>query len=267
MTVQTNEAAALGESLGDVGSAAQPVAVRLRALSIGGWLLAVTAVGGCAFAFVGLAASSFWTDELFTLFVIGRHGGPAEVLRRALTDTHPPAYYLLLYAWSHLFGLGETALRSLSALLAVGAVAVFARATRGVFTREARAFGAAVAATSPLCFYQAQNIRNYSLCFLLTALLLWLAVALRRRVRAEAGFPLGLWAALTTTALVDAMSHFYGLLGAGALIFALMATLPGWRLRGALAASGLLIVASTAADFVTAPVAAKSSRSFNQNRL
>ena len=218
-----------------------------RVLSPGGWLLAATAAAGCAMAFVGLAASSWATDELFTLFVVDHRGGEAEVLRRALTDTHPPTYYLLLYGWERVFGASETALRMLSALMAVGAVAVVVRVTRGVLTREARAFAAAIAVTSPIWFWQSQTIRNYSLCFLLMAVMLGLALALRRRVRAGGPFPAALLAGLAVAGLLDATSHFYGLLGAGALMFALMVSLPSWPVRAALAALGLLMVAVDAA--------------------
>ena len=65
----------------------------------------------CAGAFTGLSASSLWIDELFTVYLIHHHGGLGEVFRRALTDTHPPLYYFLLYAWTQLAGLSETALR------------------------------------------------------------------------------------------------------------------------------------------------------------
>ena len=228
-------------------AAVQARTPRAQGLSAAGWVLAGVAMVSCVYAFVGLSASSWWTDELFTLFLIDHHGGAGEVVRRALTDTHPPAYYLLLFGWSRLFGLGEVALRSLSALLAVGAVAVFVVATRGVFSRTARAFAAAIATTSPIWFFQAQNIRNYALCFLLAAVLLSLALGLRREMRGGRGTWGWRWAALTLVGALDAMTHFYGLLTVGALLLVLILTLPSWRLRAALAASGLAILAGDVA--------------------
>ena len=207
------------------------------------WLFAAVAVASCFGAFVGLSASSWWTDELFTLFLIDHRGGAPEVLRRALTDTQPPAYYLLLYGWSQLAGRSETALRSLSAILAVASVATVWGVTRGVFSRGARAWAAAAAVTSPLWFVQSQNIRNYSLCLLLAAVMLGLALRLRREVRAGRAWPWASWAALTAVGALDAATHFYGLLGVGALWFALIVSLPSWRLRAALAASGVAIAA------------------------
>src|SRR3954467_11661171 len=106
----------------------------------------------CIFAFVGLDVSSYWIDELFTLFVIDHHGGVTEVLNRALTDTHPPAYYLIAHAWISLFGSSETALRGLSAIFAVAAVWVFFAVLKPWFSLPARAFATLVAAASTLTF-------------------------------------------------------------------------------------------------------------------
>ena len=231
-----------------LGVSTNPAAARRRpplALpDVGGlaaWVFGAVTLASCVGAFVGLSASSWWTDELFTLFLIDHHGGAAEVLRRALTDTQPPGYYVLLYGWSGLFGLSETALRSLSACLAVTAIGVFWRLSRTTFSVPATWWASAVGATSPLWFVQSQNIRNYSLCLLLMAVMLAMALRLRRRVRAGCAWPWASWAALTTAGALDAATHFYGLLGFGAILLTLIVSLPSWRLRAALAASGLVV--------------------------
>ena len=211
------------------------------------WVFAAVAAVSALGAFAGLTTSGWWTDELFTLFVVDHHGGPAEVLRRSLTDTQPPGYYLLLHGWSRIVGVGEAGLRSLSAILAVAAVAVFLWSVRRTVSIGARAWAAAVATTSPAWFVQSQNIRNYSLCFLLFAVMLALALRLRREVRAGRPWPWVSWAALTVAGAADAAAHFYGLLGFGALLAALIVSLPSWRLRVALAASGLAVAAGEAA--------------------
>jgi uncharacterized membrane protein len=88
----------------------------------------------CASAFVGLSSSGLWIDELFTVHLINHHGGLGEVFRRALTDTHPPFYYFILYGWTRLAGLSETALRLPSAVFAVAAVGIFAAGARRVMS-------------------------------------------------------------------------------------------------------------------------------------
>lgn len=127
-------------------------------------------------------------------------------------------------------------------------MAVFAAVTRGVFSAPARAWAAAVAATSPLWFVQSQNIRNYSLCLLFAAATLGLALRLRLRVRAGCAWPWASWAGLSLAGALDAAAHFYGLLLFGAVLAALvLGPATPRRLRLALAASGLVVAAGEAA--------------------
>lgn len=205
--------------------------------------LGVALAGACLFAFVGLNAEGYWTDELFTLFLVNHHGGLHEVWRRALTDTHPPLYYFLLYGWSQVFGLSETALRALSAIFCVAAVLVFAAGTRRTFSLNARLFAAACAAASPFWFVQSQNVRNYALCLLVSAVLATLAVHARASVRAGSRVSLATVAGLVLMGAVGAFSHFYAFLATGILYAFLILTLRDWRLRIALVVAGVAILA------------------------
>lgn len=206
-------------------------------------LIALTA---CAAAFVGLSASGFWIDELFTVYLINHHDGFGEVFRRALTDTHPPFYYFLLYAWTRLTGVSEWALRLPSAVFAVSAIAVFAFGTRRVLSRTAIAFACAVASVSTFWFDQAQNTRSYALCFLFAASLLSLALAFRTRVRANPKFPLAHWIGISAVGLIASLTHAYLLLALGMVLLFLLLTVPSWRIRGALVVTGLVVLAINA---------------------
>nr|WP_255682946.1 glycosyltransferase family 39 protein [Dyella sp. 2HG41-7] len=178
--------------------------------------------------------------------MIHHDGGFGEVFRRALTDTHPPFYYFLIYAWTRLTGLSEWALRLPSAVFAVSAIAVFAFGTRRVLSRTAIAFACAVASVSTFWFDQAQNTRSYGLCFLLTASLLSAALAFRTRARAAATFPLAHWIGLSVLGLVASLTHAYLLLALGMVLLFLLLTVPSWRIRGALVATGLVVLAINA---------------------
>jgi hypothetical protein len=201
---------------------------------------ALITLAGCAFAFVGLARSSYWTDELFTLFLVNHHQGLGEVLRRALTDTHPPAYYVLLYGWTQLFGLSETPARMFSALCAVAAVVVFYFGVGQAFRRPARMFAAAVAATSFFWFFQAQNVRNYALSLLLSAALLAAARVVHRRWwEGRPATPALI--ALFVVGVLGAATHFYVFVEVGLVYLALLATIRRAAIRRTLVAMGLAI--------------------------
>ncbi|WP_304167628.1 hypothetical protein [Phenylobacterium aquaticum] len=217
-------------------------APRLPSLALGG-LLAIY----LAFAFRGLSTSSYWIDELFTLFVVDHHGGWGEVMTRALTDTHPPAYYLALNGWIALFGSSEAAVRSLSALCATGAVIVFIGGTRGVYSLRARLFAGLLATGSAWWFMQSQNGRNYAFCMLASAVLATAAVAIRRRLALGGPFPARAVGALAAAGLIGSLGHFYMLLQTGMIFAALILTTRDRRVQATVAAAGLAILAVTLA--------------------
>ncbi len=132
---------------------------------------------GLVFAFVGLETHSFSFDELFTARLLE----PAEgttLLSRIVTDVHPPLYLLALSFFTQLFGDGDAALRSFSAIFACGAILVFIATTRSAFSLPARLFGAAMATGSLFWFYQAQNARSYALGLLIGAGVMGLGLSL-----------------------------------------------------------------------------------------
>ncbi|MFC3655088.1 hypothetical protein ACFOPN_05165 [Xanthomonas hyacinthi] len=230
--------AAGDQGMSEMRAAAAAAAPRWPALAF-----AAIAACACGFAFVGLGASDYWIDELYTLHVMGHGQGLAELWRRALSDTHPPLYYVLLYAWSQLAGDSEAALRLPSAVAAVLALGVFGVGLRRVFSPAALAFAVAAGAVSVFWFEQSQNARSYALCLLLSAGLLTTAVGLQRRVQASAAFPFAHWAALSVLGLGASLTHSYLLLCVGMLLLFLVATQRDLRLRAALLASGVAILA------------------------
>jgi len=62
--------------------------------------------------------TSLWGDESFTAVAV-RENLP-RILEIVAKDTAPPLYYLLLFAWTRIFGSSEIAIRSLSVLLSLG---------------------------------------------------------------------------------------------------------------------------------------------------
>jgi hypothetical protein len=207
-------------------------------------LYGLIALAAVAFAFVGLSTSSYWIDELFTVYLVDPHVDLAQRMQRILRDVHPPLYYLALHGWADAFGRSEAALRAFSALCASLALLVFAAGVRRIARPAAIAFACAVAATSTFWFEQAQNARNYAWVMLLASALLAIALQLRRRLRESARFPFAAWLLLTFLGAAASLSHSYLLLATGMLLAYLIATLPQLRLRVALALSGVAILAA-----------------------
>jgi hypothetical protein len=228
---------ARGPALSSAADPAQALPAWLAAPFLA--IAAVCAIGG----FIGLGVPSYWIDELFTLFVVDHHQGLGEVLARALTDTHPPGYYFILYEWIQVFGSSETAARSLSALFSVATLVVLFFALRGALSLPGRSFAVALAAVSRVLFLAAENARSYALCTLISAGLLGVALAVERRLSDEEGPPLQLWAGLWLLSLVAEYVHFYSFLTVGVVYLYLLLKAPRWRERVICVVSGLSLLA------------------------
>lgn len=198
-------------------------------------LAALTALAAlaAAAALVLARTTGLWLDEAQSVAIARL---PLTGLLQALKhDGSPPLYYLLLHAWIALFGTGDTAVRSLSAVFAVGAVPAIAIGGRRAVGARAGWVAGAVAASAPFLYRYGTEARMYSLVVLLAA---WGWLALERAWRAPR------WANLAGVAAAAgllALTHYWALF--------LVIPLAGlavykrrWDVLGALAVGGLLFV-------------------------
>ena len=133
-----------------------------------------------------LSARSVWFDEAFSWRLIQFPLG--EMVARTARDNHPPLYFLLLKAWSGLFGSSELALRSLSVLFGgltilgmyLFTVEAFGRGRRADADQERqphpRTLGLLIAALVALTAFQVRwswEVRMYSLGTALAAFSSW----------------------------------------------------------------------------------------------
>jgi hypothetical protein len=207
-----------------------------------GILFALIAIIAAAFGFVGLSASDFSIDELYTLHLVNHQSGLAEVFKRALTDTHPPLYYFLLYGWTRLAGYSETAMRLPSVVFTLSALIIFAIGMRRIASRNAIAFACAIAALSPFWFEQSQNARDYALGMALSAAMLTSAIAVFRQYRRNDGIQLRQLSLLMLIGLAASFTHAYLLLAFGMMLLYLLLTIANWRMRLLIVAAGMVIL-------------------------
>jgi len=194
-------------------------------------LLGLILVAAAVIRLYPLSARSFWFDEAFTWRLIDYPW--QEMFERATRDNSPPFYYVLLKAWSEIFGTSPVALRSLSLLFGLVTilgsylfcVEVFGREPSSEDSTEkpasfARAQGigllaAALVSLSALQIRYSWEARMYTLAASLAIFSSWaLLRALRRGSRWRD------WLLYALLAVLLAYTHYYGLFTvAGQVVF------------------------------------------------
>lgn len=112
---------------------------------------------------------SFWLDEA-TSGIVVRDLTFSEILTKfSPGDFHPPLYYLILKMWSVFFGVGETALRSLSILAGVLGVYVLYLISQELRFKN-KYIAPLLLATSGLHIYYSGEARMYALASLFVSL-------------------------------------------------------------------------------------------------
>ncbi|MBA3301808.1 MAG: glycosyltransferase family 39 protein [Thermoleophilaceae bacterium] len=177
--------------------------------------LAALVALAAALRFPTLGVQSYWFDETVTANLLDKSLGD---LLRAIPDSEstPPLYYVLAWLWAKLFGTGEGALRTLSALAGTATVPVAYAAGKRLVHERAGLAAAALTAVSPFLVWYSQEARAYALLTLLTALAFLFFLKAREEPTAR---HLAAWAALSALALA---THYFALF----LVLPMAALLP-----------------------------------------
>ncbi len=193
---------------------------------------------------VGLAPrSSLWSDEIFSLaistghslehpptsanpalgdFVEPEHPVNANELRRLLrhddppagvarvvravflSDTSPPFYYLLLYAWTRLLGTSDVILRLFSILCSLACLPLLAAVARRIGGQSAVVPACLLFALSPLGVYFSTEGRMYSLLWLCVLGTAWVSLLLQQE---RSGWLL--YASWVGTSALGFLTHYF----------------------------------------------------------
>jgi hypothetical protein len=187
-------------------------------------VLYVAIAGALALRVFAIGTQSLWWDELATVGVVDRP--VSDVLGAVRTsEGTPPLYYAAAWAWAGVFGMGDVALRSLSALMGVATVPVVygAAGALGLTRRPAR-MAAVLVAVNPMLIWYSQEARAYALLALLGALsVLFLARYLTGSRRAD----LLAWGVVGAAAL---LTHYFAVFVIAAEALCLLVADPRhWR--------------------------------------
>jgi mannosyltransferase len=200
-------------------------------------ILAAILVLGAALRLATLDLQSYTHEEAVTASRV-LHSGLGDTLS-AIPDSEstPPLYYLLAWIWSVPFGVGEVALRSLSALIGIATIPIAFLAGRAICTPKVGLAVAGIVATSPMLIWYSQDARAYALLVLLSALSFLFTI---RTVQGDGNRDLAWWAVCSSLALT---AHYFAVflvaVEAGVLLIRR-------RSPATLAATGVVVAAGLA---------------------
>lgn len=127
-------------------------------------LLAVTTAVGAYLRARGVESGKhLWNDSVVSVVVVDRLG-PVEMLTvLPRYDPHPPLYYLVLDAWTSVFGSSVLAGRALSIVVGVASVPLLYLVAAELFDRNVGLVSASLLAVSPYHVRISQTVRMYAL--------------------------------------------------------------------------------------------------------
>jgi mannosyltransferase len=168
------------------------------------WPVVALTLLAAALRFSTLGLQSYRHDEAVTAGRVLVSGLAGTMHLVWTSESTPPLYYLLAWGWSHVFGVHEVGLRSLSALFGTATVPVAYLAGRELIGRRTGLAVAAIVAVDPLLVWYSQDARAYSLLVLFsTAALLFFL-----RARDGSRRDLAWWAAFSGLALA---THYFAI--------------------------------------------------------
>ncbi len=193
------------------------------------WIVAGLTLGAAILRFATLGAQAYHHDEIVTASRVLRGDFVHAMEAVGFSESAPPLYYALAWAWTQLTGTGEIGLRSVSALAGVATVPVAYLLGVELRGRRTALVAAALVAVNPMLLWYSQEARGYALLVLLTAIAALYFVRALRGGRKD----VVLWGAFSALALA---THYFA-------IFPIVLE-AAWLLhrRGRRALAGLAIV-------------------------
>ncbi len=166
------------------------------------WITGALVVIAAVIRIIVINDQSIWQDEALTAYEAQLPLG-AMITTVVHVETTPPLYFVLIWAWAHVFGNGEVALRSVSMLAGVALVPISYLAARDLVSPRAGVFAAAFVTFNPFLIWYSQEARAYMLLAALCgASFLWFV----RSRRDPSARNLVWWAVWSSLAL---MTHFF----------------------------------------------------------
>lgn len=137
-------------------------APRVASIPAQTWVIVGIVGLGAALRFATLGSQSYWFDEAQAAHEMHLSLG-SMWSAMVVHETNPPLYFVLGWAWVHVFGNGMVGLRSLSALAGTAAIFIAYLCGAELSSRRAGLIAAALTALSPFMIWYSQEAREYML--------------------------------------------------------------------------------------------------------
>jgi len=132
-------------------------------------VLLLIIAAGSILRIYNLGAESIWLDEVSSISCSSQDVS-SIIASAGTTQNQPPLYFIILHFWIALWGTGEVAVRSLSAVFGIVSILLIYQVGSTLFNRRVGLLGGFLSAISSYHIYYSQEVRCYSLLLLLSLL-------------------------------------------------------------------------------------------------
>lgn len=131
---------------------------------------------------------SLWLDEAINVLATQKFSLLEMITEYAKADFHPPGYFIILWIWTKLFGIGETVVRIPSVIF--GTITIYLIYLLGckIHSKTLGLVSALLLAINPLHIYYSQEARMYALATLAVSINILLLIKLIKGERLNTFF-------------------------------------------------------------------------------
>ncbi len=113
-----------------------------------------------------------WFDEMYCYYIASQENILKILDKLYNEDFHAPLYFIILHYWMKFFGDSDLILRLFSLLCSVATIPVFYKIGKKINSENFGLICAAIAALNSILIYYSQEVKFYSMLFLLSSILM-----------------------------------------------------------------------------------------------
>lgn len=124
---------------------------------------------------------SLWLDEAINVLATRNFSFLGMVTEYAKADFHPPGYFIILWIWTKLFGIGEVWVRIPSVIFGLLTIYIVYLIGKKLHSKTLGLLSALLLAINPLHIYYSQEARMYALATLAVSINFFLLIKLIKK--------------------------------------------------------------------------------------